>query len=160
MTTKKQLTSIGLDTDKSNLLAEKLNDLLANYSVFYMNVRGYHWNIRGPKFFELHLKFEELYNDLQLKIDELAERILTLGHRPTHSYSAYIEKSAVKEIKDVADGNECVKGILAALQTLLLKQRDLLELSAEADDEGTNALMSDYIREQEKLVWMYNSFMG
>ena len=160
MTTKKQLTSIGLDTDKSNLLAQKLNDLLANYSVFYMNVRGYHWNIRGQKFFELHVKFEELYNDLQLKIDELAERILTLGHRPTHSYSVYIEKSNVKEIKDVADGNECVRGILEAFQTLLLKQRELLELSAEAEDEGTNALMSDYIREQEKLVWMYNSFMG
>lgn len=160
MSKTKQLTSIGLHTKKSNELADQLNDLLANYSVFYMNVRGYHWNIRGEKFFELHAKFEELYNDLQLKIDELAERILTLGKRPYHSYSVYIDRSKIKEIKDVSDGRACVQGILEAFQTLLVKQREILELSGDAGDEGTNALMSDYIREQEKLVWMYNSFMG
>jgi starvation-inducible DNA-binding protein len=155
-----QLTSIGLETSKSNELADQLNDLLANYSVFYMNVRGYHWNIKGDKFFELHAKFEELYNDLQLKIDELAERILTLGKRPYHSYSVYVDRSEIQEVKDVSDGHACVQGILDAFQILILKQRQLLDLSGKADDEGTNALMSDYIREQEKLVWMYNSFMG
>ena len=72
------LNSIGLDVKKSAELAAKLNTLLANYSIFYQNTRGYHWNIKGEKFFELHLKFEELYNDLFIKIDEVAERILTL----------------------------------------------------------------------------------
>ena len=76
---------IGLDSQRSKELANLLGDLLANYSTFYQNVRGYHWNIKGEKFFELHLKFEELYNDLFLKIDEVAERILTLGHAPKPS---------------------------------------------------------------------------
>lgn len=66
---------IGLDTTQSQKLANALNNLLANYQVFYMNTRGYHWNIQGKEFFELHAKFEEIYTDLQLKIDELAERI-------------------------------------------------------------------------------------
>jgi starvation-inducible DNA-binding protein len=85
----KNLNAIGLNTTKAKQLAEKLNELLANYSIFYQNVRGYHWNIKGEKFFELHVKFEELYTDLQLKIDEIAERILTLGDSPAHNYSAY-----------------------------------------------------------------------
>ncbi len=55
------LSPIGLDKTKSSELADLLNDLLANYSIFYQNVRGYHWNIIVDKFFELHVKFEELY---------------------------------------------------------------------------------------------------
>lgn len=76
---------------------EKLNDLLANYSLFYQNTRGFHWNIKGGKFFELHLKFEELYNDLLLKVDEVAERILTLGYTPEHKYSVYNKTAVIKK---------------------------------------------------------------
>ncbi|HFA47672.1 MAG TPA: DNA starvation/stationary phase protection protein [Bacteroidetes bacterium] len=155
----KNLTSIGLDIKKSKQLAEKLNELLANYSIFYQNTRGYHWNIKGDKFFELHLKFEELYNDLLLKIDEVAERILTLGHSPEHNYSSYKKISRIKESKQVSNGVKAVRDILNSFTTIITLQRQLLDLSAEANDEGTNALMSDYIREQEKLVWMYSAYL-
>lgn len=155
----KNLNAIGLDTAKSKELANKLNVLLANYSVFYQNTRGYHWNIKGEKFFELHLKFEELYNNLLLKIDEVAERILTLGYTPAHNYSEYVKNSLIAESKQVSDGYKAVGEILDALKILILKQRELLVLSADINDEGTNALMSDYIREQEKLVWMYSAFL-
>ena len=154
------LNMIGLDTKKSEQLADLLNDLLANYSVFYQNTRGYHWNIRGDKFFELHLKFEELYNDLFVKIDEVAERILTLGHVPAHKFTEYMDDSKIPESNEVTDGYKAVEEILEAFKTLLTKQRAILDLSAEINDEGTNAQMSDYIREQEKLVWMYSAFLG
>ncbi len=152
--------AIGLDVEKTASLADGLNDLLSNYQVFYMNVRGYHWNIKGEKFFELHLKFEELYNDLLLKIDEIAERVLTLGHRPAHAYSTYVKQSEIAEQRDVSDGKEAVRNIVDSFGQLLKKQRQILHLAADADDEGTNALMSDYITAQEKLVWMYRSFLG
>ncbi len=155
-----KLTSIGLQADKAEALAEQLNDLLSNYQVFYMNVRGFHWNIRGEKFFELHLKFEELYNDLLIKIDELAERILTLGFAPLHAYSDYLKHAEIQEVKNLSAGRNCVQSIVDALAVLLRKQRTLLELSDEAGDEGTNALMSDYLREQEKLLWMYSAYLG
>ncbi len=155
----KNLNAIGLDNSKAAQLATKLNELLANYSLFYQNTRGYHWNIKGEKFFELHLKFEELYNDLLLKIDEVAERILTLGHSPNHNYSDYKKTSKITESTKVSDGITAVKEILNSFQTVILLQRELLSLSAEAGDEGTNALMSDYIRMQEKLVWMYSAFL-
>lgn len=151
---------IGLDTAKTQTLADSLNDLLANYQIFYMNVRGYHWNIKGDNFFELHAKFEELYDDLLLKIDEIAERVLTLGHRPAHAYSTYIEKSQVPERKDVSDGKEAVGNIVDSFAKLIAKQRELLALAGEGNDEGTVALMSDYISQQEKTVWMYRSYLG
>ena len=154
------LNRIGLDTEKSKELSEWLNDLLANYSIFYQNTRGYHWNIRGDKFFELHLKFEELYNDLFVKIDEVAERILTLGHVPQHKFTAYLDDSNIVESNEVVDGAKAIEEILEAFKTLLTKQRHILNLSAEIDDEGTNAQMSDYIREQEKLVWMYSAYLN
>ncbi|WP_340102471.1 Dps family protein [Rhodohalobacter sp. 8-1] len=151
---------IGLDTNKTKELAEKLNILLANYSVFYQNTRGYHWNIKGDTFFELHVKFEELYNDLVLKIDEVAERILTLGYTPEHQYSEYVKVSEISESAKESDGKKAVNHILDSFKVTLKLQREILELSDEADDEGTNALMSDYISEQEKLVWMYSSYAG
>ena len=154
----KNLNSIGLDTKKSAELADKLNVLLANYSIFYQNTRGYHWNIKGEKFFELHLKFEELYNDLFIKIDEVAERILTLGYAPKHNYSDYKNASKVAESNEVSDGIKAVKEIIESFKVIIMIQRELLNLSAAAGDEGTNALMSDYIRAQEKLVWMYSAF--
>ena len=156
----KNLNAIGLDATKSKQLADKLNLLLANYQLFYMNTRGFHWNIKGEKFFELHLKFEELYNDALLKVDEIAERILTLGFTPVHAYSDYIKVAFIKETKNVSDGKKAVEYVLSSFKTLIGLERDLLNLSADANDEGTNALMSDYIREQEKLVWMYSSFMN
>jgi starvation-inducible DNA-binding protein len=155
-----KLNAIGLEQKKAEQLANLLNDLLANYSIFYMNTRGYHWNIQGDKFFELHLKFEELYNDIILKIDEIAERILTLGYTPLHTYSDYLKTSKVKSVEGVKDGKKAVQQILDAFQLIIVKQRSILNLSGEAGDEGTNALMSDYIRAQEKLVWMYSAYLG
>tara|TARA_R110001599_G_C11964886_1_gene633243 strand:+ start:41 stop:514 length:474 start_codon:yes stop_codon:yes gene_type:complete len=152
--------AIGLESNKAETLAKKLNELLANYSFFYQNTRGYHWNIKGEKFFELHVKFEELYNNLLLKVDEVAERILTLGYSPEYKYSSYQKIAEIKESEKVTDGSDAVRNILESFKVLISLQRELLSLAADADDEGTNAMMSDYIREQEKLVWMYSAFLN
>ena len=154
------LNHIGLDKEKAKELAGRLNSLLAAYSVFYQNTRGYHWNIKGDKFFELHQKFQDLYNDLLLKIDEVAERILTLGYNPDHRYSTYIKESGIKESSPVNDGDTAVQQVLEAHKQLITMQRDILALASEIDDEGTSALMSDYIRQQEKSVWMYSAFLN
>lgn len=153
------LNNIGLDAKKSEDLALKLNDLLANYSVFYQNTRGFHWNIKGDKFFELHIKFEELYNDITLKIDEVAERILTLGYAPKHNYSDYLKVSQIKEVNETTDGILGMNTLLNSLKIIITLQRNILTLAGDANDEGTNSLMSEYIATQEKLVWMYSSYL-
>lgn len=151
---------IGLKEADCKKIAEKLNVLLAHYSVFYQNTRGAHWNIKGDQFFTLHPKFEELYDSLMLKIDEIAERILTLGYTPAHNYSEYLEKSQIKETEEVSDADKCVEQILTSFKKIIDLQRELLDITDKAGDEGTNAQMSDYITEQEKEVWMYNSYLG
>jgi starvation-inducible DNA-binding protein len=154
-----QQNQIGLDAMKAKQLAAKLNVLLANYQVFYINARGFHWNITGEKFFELHAKFEELYNDLLVKVDEIAERILTLGHTPLHTFTDYMKVATIKEAFNVSDGKEAVGKVVEGFQALIGVERDLLALAADVNDEGTNALMSDYIRQQEKQVWMYSAYL-
>lgn len=152
------LTNIGLEQKSSVETAQQLNDLLSNYQLFYMNLRGFHWNIKGKKFFELHLKFEELYNDALLKVDEIAERILTLSQSPFHTFNKYLDNAEIKSAENITDGEVAIDHILKALKILLAKEREILKISGEADDEGTVALMSDYIVQQEKLVWMLSAY--
>ena len=85
---------IGIDKAKADNLCVKLNQLLADYQVFYQNLRGLHWNIKGKEFFELHVKFEEYYDDAVTKIDEIAERILTLEGEPFHTCLLYTSDAA------------------------------------------------------------------
>lgn len=155
-----KLNSIGLDQKKSGKITKELNQLLADYQVFYMNLRGFHWNVKGKSFFELHLKFEELYNDVNLKVDEIAERILALEGTPLHSFTEYLSISKLKEVKGLTDGLKMVDEILSEFQTLIASQRTILALANENDDEGTATLMSDYITLQEKTVWMLRSYLG
>lgn len=151
---------IGLSKEKSKNLSKLLNDLLSNYQVFYINTRGYHWNIKGDNFFELHLKFEEFYTDFQIKIDEIAERILTLGHTPLHSFTDYLKHSSIKEDTNSFVGKESLGSVLNSFEKLIHLQREILAVSSEAEDEGTNALMSDYIRVQEKTIWMLTAYLN
>jgi starvation-inducible DNA-binding protein len=139
-------------------MVDRLNILLAHTQLFYMNTKGLHWNIKGEKFFELHLKFEELYTDLNLKVDEIAERILTLEGTPIHSFSDYIKKSKIKELTNVTDATKSIASIIESLSLLIKSEREILVIANHANDEGTSALMSDYIRQQEKLIWMYSAY--
>ena len=156
----KNVSIIGLNAEVSNQLVTELNTLLSSYQIQYMNARGFHWNIKGENFFELHAKFEEIYNDLLLKVDEVAERILTLGGEPLHGFSDYLSNSAISEAKNISAGREAINNLLVGYSELIAKQRAILALAADAEDEGTASLMSDYIKEQEKLVWMLNAYLN
>lgn len=137
----------------------KLNKLLASYQLHYQNLRSLHWNVKGKNFFELHLKYEELYTRTQVIIDDVAERILTLNVVPFSSFTDYLKHSEIKENDIITDGEKGMQYVLAAQQTLLKLEKELLNLSAELDDEGTNALMSDLVREKEKTNWMFKAWL-
>lgn len=151
------LNQIGIDKKKSVEIIDRLNVLLADYHIFYQNVRGLHWNVKGKQFFILHEKYEELYDDLFEKIDEIAERILTLGQDPIHAYSDYLKMAGIKEAKNITDGMETVKVATDNLMHVLNVQREILALADEFGDQGTNDLMAGFIAGQEKLVWMFKS---
>lgn len=155
-----QLEILGHNEENAQKIALKLNELLADYHIYYMNLRGLHWNIQGPQFFALRGKFEELYSNIAEKIDEIAERILTLGQRPVHALSEFVrmnDVSGLKEHTNVTDAKTSIEVVLDGFKYLLTKQKEILELADESGDEATNAMMSDYIAEQEKLVLMFNA---
>jgi starvation-inducible DNA-binding protein len=152
-------TSIGLEIEESRVLVAKLNLLLANYQIYYQNLRNFHWNVSGPNFFELHAKFEELYTAATLGIDQTAERILTLGSRPYSSYREYIDHAEIKEAMEIKDHIDMVEIIRNDLNILLRLERETLNTANELDDEGTASLMSDYITAKEKVVWMLSAYL-
>ncbi|HEY0047311.1 MAG TPA: Dps family protein [Flavobacterium sp.] len=154
-----QKNIIGLPVEESAKLVVDLNKLLSSFQVYYQNVRGIHWNIKGKRFFNLHVKFEELYTDAQLKIDELAERILTIGGTPLHTFEDYIANNEVAVGKNVSNDEKAVHLIVDSLSQLLKLERAILLTSQEINDEGTTAMMSDLIKEQEKTIWMMNAWL-
>lgn len=150
----------GMNQEASHDLVNHLNQLLADYHVYYQNLRGFHWNISGPGFFELHRHFEELYTAAQVVIDDLAERILTLGGRPMHSMSDYVAKSNIAEAREVCTANDTVSQTLKNLEVLLSTERKIVQLAGELGDEGTDDLLTPLIATQEKNAWMLKAYLG
>lgn len=155
-----KINSIGLSQEKSIVIANDLNVLLANFQTYYQNLRGIHWNIRGRSFFDLHVKFEELYDDANIKVDEIAERVLTLGGTPLHTFEDYQANSRVPVGRNISKDEEAIRLIVDSLKELLILEREILDSSDEAGDEGTNSMMSDFITQQEKTVWMMKAWLS
>jgi starvation-inducible DNA-binding protein len=150
---------LGLPVKESELIVTELNILLSNFQVYYQNLRGIHWNIRGKRFFDLHIKFEELYNDSQLKIDLIAERVLTLGGTPLHTFEDYIKNNQLTVGKNISIDEKAIHLIVNSLSYLLKIEREILIKASEINDEGTNSMMSDFIAEQEKTIWMMQAWL-
>ena len=150
---------LGLGVEDSSMIINELNKLLSNYQVYYQNLRGIHWNIRGKRFFELHVKFEELYNDSQLKVDAIAERILTIGGKPLHTFEDYIQHNTLRIGKNISQDEKAVQLIVDSLSDLLKIEREILNKTDDIGDEGTNSMMSDFITEQEKTIWTMNAWL-
>lgn len=135
-----------------------LNTLLADYHMYYQKLRNFHWNITGKSFFELHLKFEELYNDSLLKIDEIAERILTLRHRPLSNYTEYLQASSIKEAAINLTADDMVDEILRDNTILVNQLKIVIEEAGNANDDGTLDIVGTYIKDLEKLSWMLEAY--
>lgn len=142
-------------------VVDMLNDYLANYQVHYQKLRGCHWNVKGQNFFTLHIKFEELYTNAQLTIDEIAERILTLGKPPHSTFSDYISEASIKESQAIGMKDlDMVEVLLDDMAALIEIERGLLEETAKVGDDGTNDMVNRFMQFKEKNTWMLRSFAG
>ncbi len=146
-----------MKTNNSKLV-ERLNQLLADYQIYYQNLRGLHWNVKGAQFFMLHEKYEELYNEAAESVDEIAERILMVGGQPLHTFTDYLKVAELKEAGLISEGKKGVEVVLENSRYLLKSFNEILELAD--GDEGTSALMSDLIGATEKRIWMLESTLG
>jgi starvation-inducible DNA-binding protein len=143
----------------ANVVASMLNQLLADYQIYYQNLRTLHWFAKGRTFFSLHAKFEEYYNEASEVVDELAERILMLGGSPSHSFAEYVSVGKLQETEVISDGTIAVELVLANNEYLLQAVKEIFKLAGEAEDEGTVALLSGLIGSTEKRIWMLKAFL-
>ena len=155
-----KLNTLGLNKANVEIEVSVRNVLLSNYQTYYQNLRGVHWNIKGKRFFELHVKFEELYTTAQEQVDEIAERILTLGGVPFHTLERYVKHATVPVGENIFDDEKTVRLVIDTISALLPLEREILDFSDEINDEGTNSLMSDFISGQEKNVWMLKAYLN
>jgi len=147
------------NTTVANAVSEQLNQLLADYQIYYQNLRTLHWYAKGRTFFALHSKFEEYYNEASEVVDELAERVLMLGGKPTHSFAQYIQASRLAETEAISDGTAAVNVVLANSEQLLNAVKETFKLAGDTEDEGTVAMLSELIGSTEKRIWMLKSFL-
>ncbi|MGB7841444.1 MAG: DNA starvation/stationary phase protection protein [Salinimicrobium sp.] len=152
------MSYLGLDEKKTSNTVKELNVLLADYHLYYQKLRNFHWNVNGSNFFDLHEKFEELYDDAKIKIDEIAERVLTLRMKPTSNLSEYLEKANVKESENDLQDSKMIKTLLEDHGTLLKQLRKVVKVAGDGGDEGTIDLIGGYIRELEKTSWMLEAW--
>ena len=152
------MSYLNLDKKKAETTVEQLNVLLADYHLYYQKLRNFHWNIVGPNFFVLHEKFEEMYDDAKLKVDEIAERILTLRFQPTSNFSEFLEISNLKESPSTLTDREMVEDLLKDHGKMLKQMTKVVETADDNDDEGTIDLIGGYIGELEKTSWMLDAW--
>lgn len=149
---------LNLNKEKTNNTVSELNTLLADFHLYYQKLRNFHWNIVGKNFFDLHIKFEEMYDDAKLKVDEIAERILTLRYQPTSNLSEYLNMSNIKESNANLDDVTMIDTLIDDHSILLKQMRKVVKVADEANDEGTIDLIGAYIREMEKTTWMLDAW--
>ena len=152
------MSYLNLDKTKTSATAKELNILLADYHLYYQKLRNFHWNVVGHNFFELHNKFEEMYEDAKIKIDEIAERILTLRYQPTSNFSAYLKMSSIKEASEDTKDMEMVKDLLSDHGKLLKQMSKVIDTAEKSEDEGTIDLIGGYIGYIEKVSWMLDAW--
>jgi starvation-inducible DNA-binding protein len=135
-----------------------LNGLLADATVFYQKLRHYHWNIAGPEFFELHVKFEEVYTSWAVSIDEVAERILMIDGVPLHTLSAMLQNAALKEDDTIPAARDMVEAVVSDLQLLRSRAQGIIEHAEAASDRGTVNLLDALCDGIEKELWMFSAW--
>ena len=148
---------LGISATKLKPVIKELNQLLADYHIYYQNLRCFHWNVVGQNFFDLHEIFEELYNDAKIKIDEIAERVLTLRSEPKSKLSEYIEMTNIEE-RNVKGDEKMLDAILSDHKKLIAQFRTVIEEADKAGDEGTIDMIGGFLGEIEKKSWMIEAW--
>ncbi|MEK4627557.1 MAG: Dps family protein [Solibacillus sp.] len=141
-------------------LNKQLNELVATWSVLYTKLHNFHWYVNGPSFFTLHTKFEELYNEVTLNLDEVAERILSRGGKPVATLSEHLELSIIKEATGKETTEEMVQSTISDFETIMKALKTAMETAAEEGDDRTEDLLNANYQSLEKHAWMLNAFLG
>lgn len=145
---------------KTTSLDQLLNRQVANFNVLYVKLHNYHWYVKGEQFFTLHVKFEELYDDVTLKMDEIAERLLTIKGAPAATMKEYLELATIQEASGTEDPRQMVQTLIEDIATLSEELTEGIEMGEEGSDQPTADLLIKIRGDMEKHQWMLRSFLG
>jgi starvation-inducible DNA-binding protein len=151
---------IGIKEERRVEVADSLKYLLADSYTLYLLTHNFHWNVTGMHFRELHLMFEEQYTELAVAVDEIAERIRSLGEIAPGSYKAFANLSSIAELEEIPKANDMVRILTLGHEQLVKTCRTALNLAQSAEDESSASLVSDRMREHEKTAWMLRSMLS
>ncbi|MDU4696074.1 MULTISPECIES: Dps family protein [Paenibacillus] len=144
---------------KKSSLEQLLNEQVANLNVLYVKLHNYHWYVKGSNFFRLHVKFEELYNEVSEQMDAIAERMLTLKWNPSATLKEYLELATIQEAVGKEEPQAMVQHVLEDLATLTEAYQEGITLADQAEDPATSDLLTGYVGSLEKHMWMLRAFL-
>jgi len=144
----------------STALIKEMNTQVSTWSVMYTKLHNYHWYVKGHQFFTLHAKFEELYNEATMHMDEIAERVLTLGGDPVATLKEHLELSVVKEASGKEKSDQMVSTIVSDFDNIMKSLKTGMEEAAKIGDDMTEDLLNAVYQSIEKHQWMLNAFLG
>lgn len=146
--------NIGIDEAAREQSSNALKRLLADTYTLYLKTHGYHWNVEGPHFQQLHLQFMEQYTEMWTAVDELAERIRALGHYAPASYSEMSALSSIKEETGNPSWHEMVTNLAKGHEQVAKTAREVLRIADEIGDEATSDVVTPRLTLHEKTAWM------
>ena len=142
-----------------NTLFNVLNKQVANWTVLYTKLHNFHWNVKGPHFFTLHAKFEELYTEAAGHIDALAERVLSIGGKPVGTLAACLNTASIAEAEGNETAEQMVKIITRDFSVLTDELKLAMEAAEQAGDEATGDMLLSIRSGLEKHIWMLKAFL-
>jgi len=143
-----------------NQVVKILNEQLADWNLLYVKLHNYHWNVKGSDFFTLHEKFEALYNEASMNIDEIAERVLALGATPAGSFKEYLELTTLNEATGNENSRQMVEQIVADFKAVIASAKNGIDVAGDMDDETSVDLLTQIHVALEKHVWLFSAFLG
>ncbi|QGY43359.1 DNA starvation/stationary phase protection protein [Maribellus comscasis] len=158
-TNEKIFQNLGFANKDTTELTKEINLLIASYHVHYQKLRNFHWNVTGKDFFDLHEKFEELYNFSKVNIDDLAERVRVFGEKPMARLDEYLKFSKISEPEPGLSPDNMVDSILTDFEILLSQMINVLDLANESGDVSTIDLLNSIVKQTEKYYWMFTAWM-
>ncbi len=158
-TVSKKVTKAPKEREDSPVI-DVLNQQVANFTVMFTKIHNYHWYVKGPNFFSLHVKFEEMYNEVSQYLDVTAERVLAINGHPVATLKECLDQSIIKEAGKNLTAEEMVRDLSEDLQKLIEQLKEGQHIAEEAKDEMTADMILGMITQFEKHNWMFASYLG
>jgi starvation-inducible DNA-binding protein len=146
--------------DQREVVAEDLSRLLADTYTLYLMTQNFHWNVTGPMFTSLHLLFEQLYTELALAVDLIAERIRALDRPAPGTYAEFAALSSVPEPVGVPSAKDMIRRLAAGQDAVVATARRAFEAAERAGDHPTLDLLTQRLQVHEKNAWMLRSLLA